>query len=336
MLNQDKAQLDRILSSDCIDWKLLSSEYKLSEDIIRDHANEVNWWWIACKQELSPEFMDQMSDKFTFDIWLNICKNQILPTWFIKKYKAYVSWDSICQDQYLTEEDIEKFSDKVYWNYISQYQKLSEKFILSHIDKFDMFTVIMYQKLSEEFIYKHLIGKKYLEKQIYLSSVIRHQKLSNEFIISNIHIFKPFAHLLIKYQKLSSECCKLLGISEYCGSWKDYTNDYKLNYILNFTGYEIIGDKVIAYKSTRRDGHSVYNFQYKYEVGMTYESHANYNAEEENSFGLSAWHTERALGYYGRGKLFRVEIALEDIACITINEKIRATKIKILEEVERI
>jgi len=78
---------------------------------------------------------------------------------------------------------------------------------------------------------------------------------------------------------------------------------------------------------------SVYNWQYHYEVGNEYESTADVNEDDNNSFGLSAWTKDGALKYYSAGKLFKVGIKLEDLACIVHDgNKIRARKIRILEE----
>ena len=109
--------------------------------------------------------------------------------------------------------------------------------------------------------------------------------------------------------------------------------EWKRKYIQDNTEYEIIGNKVIAYKSCRSSGYSTFNFQYYYEVGNEYESHADYNSNKENSFGLSAWTKEKAIEYH-KGKLFKVEIELEDIACIVHGgSKIRASKLRIIEEI---
>ena len=76
-----------------------------------------------------------------------------------------------------------------------------------------------------------------------------------------------------------------------------------------------------------------FNFQYFYEVGKVYESHADCNADNDNSFGLSAWTKEEAIDYCDK-KLFKVAIKVEDIACIVHEgNKIRARKIRIVEEV---
>ena len=93
-------------------------------------------------------------------------------------------------------------------------------------------------------------------------------------------------------------------------------------------------DYVIAYKATRINGYSVYNFHYQYEVGKTYESHCDCNLFNQDSFGLSAWTRKGALSYYSEGKLFKVRIHLDDLGAIVYRNKLRARKIEILEEVK--
>ena len=73
----------------------------------------------------------------------------------------------------------------------------------------------------------------------------------------------------------------------YTYLYKDF--DYKKNYIISNTDYELDGDYLIAYKACRSDGYSKYNFQFKYELNKEYECHANYNIDEESSFGLWDW-----------------------------------------------
>ena len=97
--------------------------------------------------------------------------------------------------------------------------------------------------------------------------------------------------------------------------------------------YEIDGDYIIAYKSTREDSSSIYNFQYQYEVGRVYECHCDCDLFNYNSFGLSAWTKKGALQYYSKGKLFKIRIHLDDLGAMTFKNKLRARKIKILEEV---
>jgi len=111
-----------------------------------------------------------------------------------------------------------------------------------------------------------------------------------------------------------------------------------LNWIKTNTTYEIIDDQyIIAYKSVKSNGYSVYNNQIKYEVGNTYEDfHCDCNNDNENSFGLSAWDKKGALEYYNHGKLLKVKINIENIGCIVPNNnnKIRCWKLTVLEEVK--
>ena len=118
-------------------------------------------------------------------------------------------------------------------------------------------------------------------------------------------------------------------------SWLYKTNIEKLEYLKQLNTYEIINDEyIIAYKSVRLDNYSVFNFQYLYEVGKTYEAHCDYNIGSENSFGLSAWTKEEALSYHRRGKLLKVKIHIEDLgAAVHDGNKLRCSKLTVLEEV---
>ena len=137
-----------------------------------------------------------------------------------------------------------------------------------------------------------------------------------------------------RYQKLSESFIEKHNLTIPESSWMYNDKEWKRKYIQENTKYEIVNDKVIAYKSCRSNGYSRYNFQYHYSVGNTYESNADYNSNEENSFGLSAWTKEGALEYC-KEKLFKVEIDIDDVACVVHNgSKIRATKIRIVKEIE--
>jgi hypothetical protein len=257
------------------------------------------------------------------DDWFQICIYQILSEKFIKEFKNKIDWSCVSKYQKLSEKFIREFKDNVNWRYISEYQKLSEKFIREFKDNVDWFYISINQKLSEKFIREFKDNVNWL-------CVSEYQKLSEKFIKE----FKDNVKLscISRHQKLSKKFREeeKLQIPKYC--WLYKTAKEKKDYIKKNTNYEIIGNSVIAYKTVRYNMYSVYNFQYKYEVGKEYESTADYNADDPYSFGLSAWTKKRALDYYNRGKLLKVEIKIKDIACIVRSEnKIRATKIKILE-----
>jgi hypothetical protein len=275
----------------------------LSEEFIRENSDKVNWVYISYYQILSEDFINEFSHKVYWDY---ISEYQKLSEEFIRKNSENLYWWPISSRQKLSENFIREFQYKVHWQLISIYQKLSEEFIREFSDKVHWAFILQIQKLSEEFI------REFSDEVHWCNdSIETYQKLSPEFI-----------------QEWN------LYIPETCWLYKD--KEYKRKYIKENTGYEIIGDKVIAYKSCRADGYSKYNFQYLYEVGKEYESNADYNIDIENSFGLSAWTKDGALSYYREGKLFKVEIALEDLAAIVHEgKKIRASKIKIIEEINK-
>jgi hypothetical protein len=94
------------------------------------------------------------------------------------------------------------------------------------------------------------------------------------------------------------------------------------------------GEHLIAYKATRHDGFSIYNFQYQYEVGKTYESHADGNLGEENSFGLSAWTKEEAINYHNNGELYKIKVHLDDVVAIVHEKKkLRCSRIEVIEKI---
>lgn len=314
--------------------------YKLDEEFIDLHFDKLKVFpWLFEDQVLSCKFLDKVSDKITRYNWIQISRCQFLELWFIEKYSTLLDWDSVLQYQYLPEEVILKYLPSNHKN-LYMHQKFSEDYIRDHLPVINtpaLSLVLKYQKLSEAFILE--IWPK-IKDHVDITFVFMYQKLSEEFILGHLDIFGNYINCICRHQKLSSEAYELLKVDKdkvleypYQNSWIFWIKEYKRKFIKNNTKYEIVGDKVIAYKSTRIDGHSVYNFQYKYEVGGEYESNADYNHNVDNSYGLSAWTQIEALGYYNQGKLFKVEIDLEDIACITSCGKIRARKIKVLEEV---
>jgi len=56
--------------------------------------------------------------------------------------------------------------------------------------------------------------------------------------------------------------------------------------------------------------------------------------DNEDSFGLSAWTLEKARGHCGElGKVFKVRIAVEDVAALVHEgKKLRCTRLTVLEE----
>ena len=258
--------------------------------------------------------------------WRNISKYQRLSESFIEKFQDKVYWTHISYSQKLSEEFIEKFQDKGDWYYISEYQKLSEEFIEKFQHKADWDNISSFQKLSEAFIEK-------FQYEVNWGCISSYQKLSESFIEK----FKDKVdwHNISKYQKLSPQFRKKYNITIDKDNWLYKPVNFKLKYIKENTNYEVTDNKyIIAYKGIRSDNYSVFNFQYKYEIGKTYESHCDCNINDKNSFGLSAWNLKNAKIYCNE-KILKVKIAIKDIGAIVRKEnKIRCFKFEVMEEVK--
>jgi hypothetical protein len=253
-------------------------------------------------QDLSEDFIREFQDKVH---WFCISEYQKLSEDFIKEFKDKVDWNYISIYQNLSEDFIKEFQDKVDWDWTSKYQNLSEDFIREFKDKVDWNYISEYQNLSEDFIRE-------FQDQVNWSHIEEYQNLSEDFR-------KEFD----------------FKIPEYI--WLYKSKEDKLQYIKKNTNYEIIDDKyIIAYKSIRNNWYSVYNFQYKYEIGKTFYSHCDCNIYNENSFGLSSWTKEGALRYYDRGRLLKVKIPIDKIGAIVHNnQKIRSFELTAIEEIEK-
>ena len=272
-----------------------------TEKFIEKHLYEADWVYISIYQKLTEEFIEKYENKVDLS--------------FISKY------------QKLTEKFIEKHSNLVYWSNISKYQKLTEKFIEKHKNKADWYNISRYQKLTEEFIEKYSNEVDWYYISIY-------QKLTEKFIEK--HKNKVDWYYISKYQKLTEKFIEKHKLTVPANSWLYKSTKDKLAYVKKNTKYKVSKDNkyIIAYKSIRSDNYSVFNFQYKYEIGKTYESTCDCNIDNENSFGLSAWTKEEALEYHSTGKLIKVKINIEDIGAIVHdNSKIRCFKLEVLEEV---
>ena len=172
------------------------------------------------------------------------------------------------------------------WYDISCGYILSEEFIEKHANKVNWYYISRCQKLSEEFIDKHID-----KRDLYY--IAQHQKLS------------------IKFYRAHKEL-----LSEFW--WKYETIGNKRKWIKEDGRYEIDGDKIIAYKSARGDGRSIYDEKILYEVGKEYRAKVDYNIAEESSYGLSGWTKEKALWFladsqiyhkFSGGKLFKIQLS---------------------------
>lgn len=241
------------------------------------------------------------------------------------KSNEEINWNALSAFQPLTEEFIEKFQDKVNWRCISSYQSLSEPFIEKHADKVDWHYVSTSQKLSENFIEEHI-------NVVYLEGITTYQKLSENFIQKHKDILSPT--LLIKYQKAPQDIIDEINfVININNLWQYKDENFKKDKVIKTKLYECYDNYFIAYKAIRPDRYSIYNFQYQYLPGKTYESNCDCT-KEENSFGLNVGTYDYAKRYLGnnQGIIVKCKVYYKDIGRIVHDgNKVRCFKITVLE-----
>jgi hypothetical protein len=302
VLNQYPELLSIFKKSNKIDlnklyWNHISMYQKLSESFITEFKDNLDWDCISYYQNLSESFISEHKDNFE---WSFISYNQKLSESFISEHKDKVYWDCISYYQKLSESFISEFKDYVDWDRISKYQNLSESFITEHKDKVDWYHISKYQKLSEEFIIEH-----------------KNKDLIDWYNIS-------------KYQKLSESFISEHKLRLNNNSWLYMNGDYKLEAIRKTGLYTTDDNYVYGFKGIRRDRYSKFNFQYQYLKGQEYECHADFNNDNENSFGLSVW-TKKEATDYCKQLVVEVRIHKDDLAALVhAGGKIRCQKFTIL------
>ena len=307
-----------------INWTEISQSFKgiLSEEFIDRFNDKVDWRLISRNQALSEPFIEKYQDKV---VWSSISRNQPLSEPFIEKYKDKVDWAYISMFQKLSESFIEKYKDKVDWTYISIYQKLSEEFIEKYQNKVYWAYISMFQKLSEEFI------EKFKDKLIF-ELIFKFQNLSDKFIEENYYRVTP--NMVYSYHKLLDEFIKRHNLIVKKNSlWQYKDKEFKKEEVIKTGKYECYDDYFIAYKAIRKDRYSIYNFQYQYLPGETYESTCDCT-KDENSFGLNVGTYEFAKDYLGNknGIIVKCKINYEDVGRIVHDgEKVRCFKITVLD-----
>ena len=267
---------NKILGTNYDDWMSVSAHKFLTEDFIREFADEVKWGYISAKQHLSEEFIREFADEVD---WVGISLCQRLSEDFIREFKDEVGWYCVSKYQRLSEDFIREFKDSVYWDAISYYQRLSEDFIREFKDKVDWDKISTHQHLSEDFIeeFKDRLNMYYL-----------------------------------------------------ADSWLYKSTEEKKKAVMDTGLYECHKDYFIAYKGVRRNRYSMFNFQYQYLKGKTYETWCDCSADE-NSFGFSAW-TKTGARSYCNELVVRVKIRYEDVGRVVHDGgKIRCFKMEVLD-----
>lgn len=87
------------------------------------------------KYRLTDDFIKQNADQLN---WMAISQFQFLSSTILCDYKDKVKWRYASEFQILDEETIEKLSDFVDWFIISKHQQLSKQFIVKRFDKLSL------------------------------------------------------------------------------------------------------------------------------------------------------------------------------------------------------
>lgn len=94
-------------------------------------------------------------DLDTYDLWLNVCRDQILSEPFMREFRDRIYWAVVSERQILSESFIGQFAHHLNWRAISLCQCLSEQFIVTHQNAVDWDLIFVSQILSPEFIKKN-------------------------------------------------------------------------------------------------------------------------------------------------------------------------------------
>lgn len=286
-------------STEEIDWVGICIYYTLDKSFIVEYQDKLKWFYISAYQKLDEDFIIQFQDKVNWD---NISQSQKLSVDFIRKYSDRLNWNLISMYQKLDEKLISEFQNKVNWEFISKYQKLSEDFIEKHYDQVYWKNISYYQLLSDDFIWK-------FRNKIDWYNPYRETDKKEEFI---------------KYYK-----------SKTIDNFGYLSTEQKKVALIATNKYDCYDDYFIAYKTIRHDRYSIYNFQYQYLEGNTYESWCNCT-NTKNSFGLSvatADYCNNFINTYKRETdiIVKCKINYEDIGMIYNNgEIVRCFKITII------
>ena len=324
--------------SSLLDWDMISSFQTLSEDFIIKHIDKINFNFISTSKKLSENFISKYSDKLPMS---NITANQILSEQFMRDNISKIDLYEASSHQFLSEKFICDFENTEYgdhfnWYDISMYQKLSEDFIESHLDKLYMPNIAHYQHLSEHFILKH-------SNLFDWYTIVQYQDLQEKTlnqIIDNFDLKKDgfLMNCILSYNKFSNEFLAFHNITDervaILNNWLYKSTEEKKQLVIDTELYECYDDYFIAYKAIRSDRYSLFNFQYKYEKGMSYYSKCDCT-NAENSFGFGVGSKQFAENYGDcdlNSIIVRCKVKYEDVGRIVHDgDKIRCFNIEILD-----
>ena len=265
----------------------------INKELGTDYKSNDDIAWVDIS--CGMKLTEDFIEKFQDKIcWLLISRYQKLSEEFIEKFKNNVNWSAISRNQILSEPFIKRFTNCIDWKCISKYQVLSETFIKDNKDKIDWHLISKYQKLSKNFIKNNKF-------KIILTNILQYQTFSNKFNKNEL--------------------------------WQYQDTEFKKQSLIKLGLYKCYKDYFIAYKAIRPDRYSIYNFQYQYLPGETYESHCDCTSDD-SSFGLNVGTYGFAKDYLSsiKGMIIKCKVNYEDIGRIVYDgDKVRCFKITVLE-----
>ena len=220
---------------DVIDYSLISTKQKFSDNFIRRYYLEIPTINLVVHQIVPIDILWNMIDKTDFSptYWYNIWKKQTVNLEFIDKYVEYVDWNVLSANKEslkfdvimkyhdkllwpeitkhgITEDIINMFIDKLFsfsWYNISYYSKLSCQFIRNHLDKLHIISLLNCQELGEDLIYEIINRTDDEDDKISLwYKIASHQKIGKQFIQYNLD--KLPLQLLIRNENIKKSWLK--------------------------------------------------------------------------------------------------------------------------------
>lgn len=130
--------------ADSIDWEQVSTYAPIDviEEIMVDYPDDIKWWKISRRSDLTVEFVRKYSDniKWTevsrhlnmevlyetieghcYEINWNWISLRKIPEWFVRKYSQHIVWFFFSKNDHFTDyssEFFEEFSELLDWHYI--------------------------------------------------------------------------------------------------------------------------------------------------------------------------------------------------------------------------
>ena len=182
-ISEDRGELSEELIrefQDAVDWDIVSTYNELPDQFYRDFQDQLNWGIVSyCgfSRTLWHEFSNRI-------VWEHIfCEGHIYDIYDVEEFEDIIDWTSFSLFyQSLDLEIVQKYEDKIKWDLISEDQVLDDHIITTYANRLNWNTLCKYQFLSEYIVNKfaHNINVKSLnafnKKQFKRYIYRQHQK----------------------------------------------------------------------------------------------------------------------------------------------------------------